>query len=155
MAPMRDAMSPTARRAQEILVVEDSLTDFLLIEDSVSRGGWRNPIVRASDGQEAVDRLSDAAVPLPGLVLLDLNLPRLSGFEVLAWMRTNPRTRRTPVVVLTTSELVDDVNKAYAAGANSFVHKPVDPEGLHDAFGRLVGYWLELVVLPEETMEDG
>ena len=101
-----------------------------------------------SDGAEALAYLSNAGektkdCPIPTLVVLDLNLPLMSGFDVLAWMRNEKRLRRLPVVVLTSSSEPSDVSKSYALGANSYVVKPPTPEQLESLAKAFKWYWLE------------
>src|SRR5205085_9985879 len=110
-----------------------------------------NPIQRVADGDEAVTyllgqgRYADRrAHPLPGLVLLDLKLPRRSGLEVLGWIRQQAGLRRLSVVVFTSSTETSDIDRAYDLGANSYLVKPVDSESLSDVVRSLCGYWLTL-----------
>jgi len=114
-----------------ILYVEDEETDILLVQHVLNRAGITNLLKTVKDGKAATDYLAGNApfndrrlYPLPGLVLLDLNLPYWSGFEVLAWIRRQPHLRRLPVVVLTSSRRPDDIARAYDAGANGYLVKP-------------------------------
>ena len=141
---------------QTILIVEDSPEDFEATRRAFEKSGLHNGIKRCADGDEALDYLyrrgsyleSDDA-PRPGLILLDLNLPGTDGREVLAEIKTDSNLRTIPVVVLTTSKDQRDINDCYAAGANSYVHKPVDLQGLMDAIQRLHDYWFKIVVFPK------
>lgn len=107
-----------------ILHVEDDSADRLLIAAAFAR--MRPPVSVESvvDGQEAIDRLSSP--PQPRLVLLDLKMPRRSGFEVLQWIRSQPALRSLPVFILTSSEEPADIDRAYALGANAYLVKDVD-----------------------------
>jgi CheY-like chemotaxis protein len=107
------------------------------------------------DGEELLDYLRrrgryapPAPAPVPGLVLLDLNMPRKDGREALAEIKADPELRKIPVVVFTTSKRDEDVQRSYCAGANSFVVKPVTFQGLVDLMATLKRYWLETVELP-------
>jgi len=132
-----------------ILLVEDNPTDEKLTLRVLAKHKIRNPIVVARDGAEALEYLSgtgrhvgrDARL-LPQVVLLDLRLPKLNGFEVLRQVRADERTRLLPVVVLTSSDLDQDVVQSYELGANSYVRKPVDFVQFSEAVGRLGLYWI-------------
>ncbi|HWH70972.1 MAG TPA: response regulator [Candidatus Sulfotelmatobacter sp.] len=106
-----------------ILVAEDEETDVLLLQIALKKAGLATELIVARDGQEAVDYLSSAAVP-PGLLLLDLKMPRLNGFDVLAWLETRPELKSLPVVVLSSSSLDTDTHKALAMGAREYLVKP-------------------------------
>ena len=139
-----------------LLIVEDDANDRFLIERAFRHAQIANPIQMATDGDEAIAYLSGEgrfadrkAHPLPILVLLDLKLPRRSGIEVLSWIRANPKVAALPVVVLTSSPEGVDVRRAYEAGANSYLVKPVAFEGLHRMIESLGLFWLVLSRLPE------
>jgi CheY-like chemotaxis protein len=111
------------------------------------------------DGQEAIDYLSGTAsysdrktFPLPDLMLLDLKMPRLNGFDVLTWVRQQPGLKRLPVTVLTSSDQPQDINRAYDLGANSYLLKPHGSQELSDLVGRVQKYWLELNQCPLELV---
>ena len=136
----------------EILLVEDSPSDVRLTREALKDAKILNDLSVASDGEEAMEYLHrtgrHADAVRPDLVLLDLNLPRKDGREVLAEMKADEELRRIPVVVLTTSRSEEDVLRAYDLHANCFITKPV---GL-DQFLRIVesihGFWLSIVTLP-------
>jgi CheY-like chemotaxis protein len=134
-----------------ILVVEDDADDAFLVRRAFAKEYPQVKLHFASDGEEAVAYLSREAPPaaaLPDIVLLDLKLPRMSGLEVLQWMRATPRLRRLPVVVLTSSRERRDVDAAYDSGANSYLVKPVSADSAR-SLGSAVGfYWLQLNVPP-------
>ena len=116
-----------------ILLVEDRADDVVIILRSFDKAGIKNPIQVLSDGEEAIAYLSGSGkysnrqeYPLPELILLDLKMPKVDGFEVLKWTRTHPEVSRLRVVVLTSSDDIRDVNLAYKLGANSFLVKPMD-----------------------------
>src|SRR5262245_4081547 len=136
---------------QVILLVEDNADDLELTLRAFKKSRLMNKVVIARDGVEALDYLfatgphsgRDTA-DVPHLVLLDLNLPRIDGLEVLRRMRQDPRTRLVPVVVLTSSDEERDVVQSYKLGANSYVRKPVDFAQFLDAARQLELYWLVL-----------
>lgn len=134
-----------------ILLVEDNPDDVLLTTHALEESHVCNRIVHMPDGVEALDYLfargrhadRDPA-DLPALVLLDLNMPKLHGLEVLKRIRDNPATKRLPVVVLTTSQEEQDLTASYDLGANSYVRKPVDFEQFTEAARHLGMYWMLL-----------
>jgi CheY-like chemotaxis protein len=143
---------------ETILLVEDNTTDVLLVRRALTRAGITNPVAVVADGDSAVDYLAGSGAyadrerhPLPVLVLLDLKLPRRSGLEVLAWLRAQPDLRRTPVVVLTSSQQRPDVNRAYDLGANSYLVKPVEFNALQRMLEDVNAYWLALNTMPTVT----
>lgn len=132
-----------------ILVVEDDPNDMILIDRALKKAKVINPIQIARNGDEAVEYLKGEGSytdrnkhPLPTLILLDLKLPRRSGLEVLEWLKTENYLKRIPVVVLTSSRESTDVNKAYDLGVNSYLLKPVTPEGLMEVVHNINLYWL-------------
>ncbi|MGA2133441.1 MAG: response regulator [Bryobacteraceae bacterium] len=136
-----------------ILLVEDNPSDIALTRRALKRAGVVNPIVVAEDGQAALDYLlagngPRAGLDLPALVLLDLNLPRVSGLEVLERIRADQRTRRLPVVILTTSTEPVEVAKGYDRGVNSYIVKPIDFSRFADVVQHLGLYWLLLNEAP-------
>jgi two-component system response regulator len=127
-----------------ILLVEDNPDDVALTMRALRRNNITNEVVVAEDGEQAVDRLlpADGDGLVPALILLDVNLPKLSGLDVLRRIRSDPRTRTVPVVVLTTSDEERDIAASYSLHANSYVRKPV---GFGDFVetARVLGlYWL-------------
>lgn len=132
-------------RDKVILLVEDNQDDEELALLAFDRCRIANQMVVVRDGQEALDYLfgPDAKV-LPQVVLLDLKLPKVDGLEVLRRLRADPRTRRLPVVVLTSSREEQDLIVSYDLGANSYVRKPVDFTSFSEAIHQLQMYWLVL-----------
>ncbi len=137
--------------AGTILLVEDNDDDVELTRRAFARGNLAGRLVVVRDGQQALDYLSAAGAQagrdpaaLPHVVLLDLNLPRLDGLEVLRRIRAAAATRHLPVVVLTTSLEQRDVVASYALGANSYVRKPVDFARFVEVARQLGMYWLDL-----------
>lgn len=130
-----------------ILLVEDNEDDVLLTLRAFKKKGILNNVARARDGQEALDLLlgKNGNLPIkPIIVLLDLQMPRVNGLDVLKAMKDSNLTSKIPVVVLTTSSEEEDVVKSYNLGANSFIRKPVDFDQFADKVGQLGLYWLVL-----------
>ena len=132
-----------------ILLVEDNLQDEKLILRSLKKMNLANQIDVARDGQQALDYLFQEnefanlkGDPLPTVVLLDINLPRVNGLDVLAKLRNNPRTKLLPVVILTSSDDERDRLRSYENGANSFVNKPLEFSEFAETVARLGVYWL-------------
>ncbi len=142
----------TGNRAIEILLVEDNPGDARLTQEALKEGKVRNNLHLARDGVEAMaflrreGKYKDA--PRPDLVLLDLNLPRKDGREVLAEMKEHPDLRLIPVVVLTTSEAEQDVVRTYELCANCYITKPVDLEKFITIVRSIEDFWLTIVRLP-------
>ena len=136
--------------AQQILLVEDNPSDVELTKRAFQRSRVANDLRVASDGQQALDLLfgtghaGDAVPPLPAVVLLDLKMPRVDGQEVLRRIRADPRTRRLPVVVLTSSNEEQDIARSYDLGVNSYIRKPVDFLQFAEAIRQVGLYWLVL-----------
>ena len=139
-----------------VLLVEDREDDILLIRRAFDKAGLSNPLQVVGDGEEAIDYLggigkysSRGEYPLPDLILLDLKMPKLDGFQVLEWIRAQPGIRGIAVVVLTSSDQLRDVNRAYQLGANSFLVKPNDFGNSVELARLLREYWMATVKFPE------
>lgn len=138
-----------------ILLVEDNADDAAMTIQSLHQSNIRNKIIHCLTGDQALDFLfhrgeyaaQDDA--LPGMILLDLNLPGTDGREVLEEIKADHKLRLIPVIVLTTSSDERDVARCYEYGANSYVVKPVNFDGFITAMERLSGYWLEIAVIPK------
>ena len=145
----RDAADPIT-----ILMAEDDADDRLLARDAMQESRLGNPFHVVEDGQELMDYLNRAGkyassnLPRPGLILLDLNMPRKDGRQALREIKQDPELRRIPVVVLTTSKTEEDILRAYDLGANSFITKPVTFDRLVDIVRTLGSYWFNIVELP-------
>ncbi len=139
-------------RPVEILLVEDNPADVQLTVEALRDAKVHNNLHVASDGEEALAflrrRNGYAEAPRPDLVLLDLNLPRKSGREVLAEVKADPDLRRIPVIILSTSSNDDDVASAYDLAANCYVTKPVDLDEFLGVVRAIDSFWLSLVKLP-------
>jgi len=134
-----------------ILLVEDNADDEKLTLRALKMNNILNPVVVARDGGEALDILLGAEARPFGLVLLDLRLPKVHGLTVLQRMRADPRTRLTPVVILTSSKEEADLVSGYALGVNSYIRKPVDFHGFAEAVAQVGMYWLMLNEPPPEV----
>jgi CheY-like chemotaxis protein len=141
-----------------ILLAEDREDDVLLVQKAFKTAAMDCQLQVVQNGEEAMSYLSGegkfcdrAQFPFPDLVLLDLKMPRISGFEVLRWIRQHPKIRNLRVVVLTSSTQIRDVNEAYRLGANSFLVKPLDFENFVETSKALRAYWLVLDNAPEMT----
>ena len=141
--------------ADLILMAEDDSDDRLLVKDAMAECGWQGDLRFVENGEELLDYLmrrgaygQSASAPRPGLILLDLNMPRKDGREALREIKSDPALRRYPVVVLTTSHAEEDVVRSYELGVNSFITKPVTFQGLLEAVKVLGRYWFEIVELP-------
>jgi two-component system, chemotaxis family, response regulator Rcp1 len=143
---------PSAGRAIEILLVEDNPGDVRLTIEGLNEGKVRNNLHVARDGVEALEflrhqgRFADAV--RPDLILLDLNLPRMDGREVLAHVKSDPLLKTIPIVVLTTSRAERDILNSYELQANCYITKPVDLEQFMNVIKSIEDFWLTIVTLP-------
>lgn len=129
----------------EILLIEDNQDDIELMQEALSAGRVVNRLTVARDGQEALQHLFGNGHPrhkLPGIILLDLRLPRVDGIDVLKRIKEEPIMRRVPVIVLTTSKRDEDIVKSYDLGVNSYIQKPVLFEKFVETVKNLEVYWL-------------
>jgi CheY-like chemotaxis protein len=138
-----------------ILMADDDQDDCVLVKNAFAANLIANRLSFVEDGEELMDylynrgRYSDKTLfPLPGLILLDLNMPRKDGHEALREIRADHKLRRISVIVLTTFEREEEILRSYEIGANSFITKPVTFQGLVDAIKILSRYWFEIVKLP-------
>jgi CheY-like chemotaxis protein len=136
---------------QFILLAEDDPNDVLLIQRAFQKAGLKHRLKVVRDGGQAIQYLSGRGIyadrekyPMPYLLLLDLKMPGTDGFEVLQWARAEPDARRLLVVVLTSSNLQSDVDKAYDLGANSYLVKPVEFDEMVNLIKRFEAYWAEI-----------
>ena len=138
--------------AINVLLVEDDEGDALIIREAFEYYRIRNRLTVVTDGDQALQFLRQAGpyagAPRPGLILLDVNLPRRNGLEVLAELKQDPELLVIPVVMLTTSRAEEDILRSYALHANAFVTKPVDFEHFIDAIRQIDDFFLTLVRLP-------
>ena len=150
----------TSPRNIVILMAEDDPDDRMLAKEAFEEARIRNDLRFVTDGEELIAYLrregkfaDPASSPRPGLILLDLNMPRKDGREALQEIKGDPKLRRIPIVVLTTSRSEIDLLKSYDLGANSYIVKPVTFDRLVEIIGDLGRYWIEIVELPPE--DDG
>ena len=142
-----------------ILIADDSDEDSFILKRAFMKAGSNIPLLFVKDGKEAMDYLAGegefgdrTAHPLPRLMLLDLKMPRVDGFDVLGWMQKQPTLKLLPVTVFSSSNEDGDVDRAYALGANSYVVKPGSFGGVVDLVERLLAYWIEINRPPSEVL---
>ena len=144
-------------RPIEILLVEDNPGDVRLTQEVFKEGKVRNQLSVAWNGEEALAYLRRegrfAAAPRPDMILLDLNLPRKGGREVLAEIKADPKLKSIPVVILTTSEAEQDIVESYNQHANCYIVKPVDLDQFIGVVRTVEGFWLRIVKLPPNEKE--
>jgi two-component system, chemotaxis family, response regulator Rcp1 len=138
----------------EILLVEDNPVDVIMTREALSTGKLQNHLNVVTDGDEALkflfNQASSGGAPRPDLILLDLNLPKTAGLEILARVKDDPDLRCIPVVVLTTSEVDEDVINSYDLHANCFITKPVDLDRFLSVIKSIECFWLSIVQLPHD-----
>jgi CheY-like chemotaxis protein len=135
-----------------VLVVEDSADDLLLLRRAFAKLNLEQLIEVATDGEAAISYLKDPNKPHPELVLLDLNLPKRSGFEVLGWIRQHAHVKHLPVVILSSSSEPNDLKRAYALGANGYLEKTSIPEQLQAIVQASSDFWLRWNQTPHTTV---
>jgi CheY-like chemotaxis protein len=136
-----------------ILLVDDSADDAFIMKRGMTAAEMRNQIIHINEAEGAIAYLQGvreycdrSKFPVAGLVLLDLKMPRMDGFEVLAWIRQQPTLKELPVIVLTSSELLFDVTRAYELGANSYLVKPLEFENLEALIRTMSAVWRQATV---------
>jgi len=145
-------MKPTATVPVEILLAEDNAADVRLTREALKRAKVLNVLHDVEDGMEAMDFLlrkgKYADAPRPHLILLDLNMPKMGGREVLAAVKADPSLQAIPVVVLTTSKAEEDIVQSYQLHANAYMSKPVDLDRFLSVIRSFEEFWLAVVTLP-------
>lgn len=148
----------TEKKGIVILMADDDDDDFLLAQKALKESKLLNQLVRVKDGEELMEYLrregkyaNDESCVRPGVILLDLNMPRKDGREALREIKTDENLSMIPVVVFTTSKAEEDIYKSYKLGVNSFITKPVTFENLTQVMQTLGRYWFEIVELPKDT----
>jgi len=151
---------PDHGRPIVILLADDDEEDRMLTADALAESRVVNEFRFVQDGDELLDYLyhrgqyaDPASSPAPGLILLDLNMPRKDGREALREIKADPDLRRIPIIVLTTSKAEEDIYRTYDLGANSFITKPVSFEGLVAVMRDIGRYWIEIVELPPDRLD--
>ena len=143
-------------RPAELLLVEDNRGDVLLVREAFQSAKVRNNLSVAGDGEEALSMLLregvHADLPTPDLILLDLNLPRMDGREVLQRIKSDPKLKRIPVIVLTSSKADIDILKTYELNANGYIVKPVTFERLQEIVASIETFWFSVVVLANASV---
>ena len=139
-----------------ILMADDDEDDRLMTKEALEEARLVNEIRFVEDGEELMDYLNQRGkyeggknAPRPGLILLDLNMPKKDGREALKEIKTDPNLRQIPIVVMTTSKAEEDIYKSYDLGVNSFITKPVSFDGMVFVITTLANYWFQIVKLPE------
>ncbi len=147
----------TEKERISILMADDDPDDRLLLEDALEEVHLNNQFSFVEDGVELMDYLHRQGnyselegTPLPGLILLDLNMPRKDGRQALKEIKEDPALRHIPIIILTTSKAEEDILRSYDLGANSFIVKPVTFDKLVKIIRELTNYWFEIVRLPNE-----
>jgi two-component system, chemotaxis family, response regulator Rcp1 len=137
----------------DVLLVDDNLGDVRLTKEAIREACPSLRLTVARDGVEAVAFLRDIYHPLPDLVLLDLNLPRATGLEVLAFIKSDARLRVIPTIILTSSDADVDVEKSYRLGANCYLRKPKEWDAFADLMTTVINFWLTKAKLPGTKTE--
>src|SRR5581483_4909361 len=139
-----------------VLLVEDDLNDIFLVKRAFKLARLATPLQVVTDGEEALhylrgdDRYADRqAHPLPHLIVMDIKMPRMTGFEVLEWIKHDGALRRIPVVIVSSSNQPSDINRAYELGANAYMVKPVDFRAVEHLFESITHYWALECAKPE------
>lgn len=147
-------MEPIQAKSITLLIADDDPDDRLLAQDALIESRLLNPLYFVEDGDDLLDFLhrrgayAGQNIPRPGLILLDLNMPRKDGRQALLEIKNDPQLRRIPIVILTTSEAEEDILRSYDLGVNSFIVKPVTFDGLVQVMRTIGLYWFEIVALP-------
>jgi CheY-like chemotaxis protein len=143
------------QKAFTILLVEDDIQDALLVQQALKEGAIRNPVQVVRNGQEAIDYLEGKGpyadrrgYPIPRIAVCDINMPKVNGFELLRWLRSESDVRRLPVVMMSSSNRVEDINRAYDLGVNAYLVKPRNFDEMVDVLNKLVQFWSVTLVNP-------
>jgi len=150
------------RTTVTILMADDDEDDCMLAHEALAESRLANDLHFVPDGEELMDYLyqrgkyvDPSSSPRPGLILLDLNMPKKDGREALQEIKSDPQLRHIPIVVLTTSKAEEDIYRSYDLGANSFITKPVTFSALVEVMKTIGKYWFEIVELPLKTVGNG
>lgn len=155
MNPTPNLPSENDRKPVEILIVEDNTADLMIMQEALLDTQFLANVHTTRNGEEAMKflrRVGDcSAAPRPHLILLDLNMPRKNGHEVLQEIKSDRLLMRIPVIILTTSHADDDISRAYGAHANCYIRKPLDFSAFCDVMRQIEAFWVETVSLPESS----
>jgi CheY-like chemotaxis protein len=155
---MPDLTIEARDRHAELLLIEDNYGDVLLVREAFRSAKIRNNLSVAGDGEQALSMLGRQGAygehPMPDLILLDLNLPRMDGREVLEAIKNDPRLQRIPVIVLTSSKAEIDILKTYELRANGYIVKPVTFDRLQEIVASLESFWFSVVVLAHTALPE-
>lgn len=153
-------MTKQSKNSIPILIADDDEEDRMLVEEAMEESRLVNPLRFVENGEEVMDYLhhrgkftDKVKYPQPGLILLDLNMPKKDGREVLAEIKADENLRKIPIVVLTTSKAEEDILRTYDLGVNSYITKPVTFAGLVDIVQNLGKYWFEIVSIPPNDIK--
>lgn len=148
------------KKAIEILIADDDAEDRMLITDALIESRLKNNIQYVENGEELLDYLRNKGTyndkqkyPLPGIILLDLNMPKKDGREALKEIKNDPQLCSIPIIVLTTSKAEEDILRSYNLGVNSFITKPVSFTAMVDIMKTMNKYWFEIVELPSVNLK--
>lgn len=153
---MKKEINVRSKNSVPILVADDDMDDCDMIKDALKESRLLNEVQFVHDGEQLLtflDRQCELSVTgknsLPGLILLDLNMPKMDGREVLKELKKHPKLHQIPIIVLTTSQAEEDILRSYNLGANSFVTKPIEFQTLVQVMRDIGRYWFEIVELPD------
>lgn len=134
-----------------LILADDDPDDRLLTREAFEEAGYEGAFQFVEDGQQLLDFLDRSRQSLPCVILLDLNMPRMSGYEALTELKADQELRRIPIIVLSTSSADEDILRSYDLGVNSFITKPGSFQDLTEVAKRVIHYWLETVKLPPQN----
>ena len=149
-----------SKKSVVILIADDDADDRLMAREALAENRLKNEIRFVVDGEDLMDYLynrgkhaEEGSAPRPGIILLDLNMPKKDGREALSEIKADPDLRQIPIIILTTSQSEQDIFRTYDLGVNSFITKPVSFTSLAEVMKTLTKYWFDIVELPPETNE--
>lgn len=150
-----DIIQRNLERVINVLLVEDNRGDEILFRTAVERAEFPVALTCVPDADTALAQLANSKLPLPSLILLDINLPKINGLELLEKLKSDPRTKHIPVVMLTNSIRTKEMEAAFTAQAAGFVQKSIDFELFCADIERLLGYWIKTTILPLDAVQAG
>jgi len=146
-------------RSAYILLIEDNYGDVILTKRAFKNGKFNNIIMIAETGEDAIEILNKqgqwSEAPSPDLILLDINLPKMSGLEVLNIIKTTDHLKHIPVIMLSSSRTNPEINNSYNAGANGYIVKPVNLENFAESIKKLEQFWFTMAIMPEIGGDEG